>query len=578
MTNKPIDKIVLTVVVLLLVCVAVLNICQTERPTVSVTENRNLATMPEFSVSALLSGEYFAGISDFISDTFLSRDAMVAVSKKIDTLKSLSLIHAREGISVIVDPNPGHEEGPLELTLPTFPPLPTVPQSTEAPPETTEESTEAPTEELTEPPTEATTEAPTVEPTEEPTEAPTEEPTEAPTVEPTVPDETAPVTPITLSTDSASFTAGASCVITATVGEGYENLRWVVTGDSGVTVTDNGNNTATVTGDAAGSAVVTATVTRTGETYSAQCQITVNAVVIEVPQAKPVDFLPNGMIIYDGAAHSQSYFSQECATGYAKLYDLYAQLFPKSRMSVVIGPLSTITITDPAVTQHISDQGAILDQMQAAVTGNVNFVNLKNVFLEHAKEYLFFRSDHHWTHRGAYYAYSEFIKSVGMTPVPIDTFEKKILNDGYIGSMYNYTGDDRVGRFFDTVEAYSPTKACTMKIFFSDGSCSETDTCIMKGYSTYVAFICGDNPYTVINVPENPQDKSVLVIKDSFGNAFVTYLTEHYGNIVVIDPRHADMNLHSFYDNYQFDDIVFVVNSSSANTQAWYDYLASLLS
>ena len=112
MTNKPIDKIVLTVVVLLLVCVAVLNLCQTERPTVSVTENRNLATMPEFSVSALLSGEYFAGISDFISDTFLGRDAMVAVSQKIDTLKSLSLIHEREGISVIIDPNSGNKEDP----------------------------------------------------------------------------------------------------------------------------------------------------------------------------------------------------------------------------------------------------------------------------------------------------------------------------------------------------------------------------------------------------------------------------------------------------------------------------------
>ncbi len=538
MKDKVIDKIVLAVVLLLLVCVAVLNICQTERPTVSVTENRNLAAMPDFSVNTLLSGEYFAGISDFISDTFLGRDAMVTVSQKMDTLKSLSLIHAREGISVIVDPNPGHEEGPIELTLPTLPPLPTVPQNTEATPETTVGAT----------------------------------------VETTVPVETVPVVPITLSADSASFTAGASCVIIAAVGEGFEDLRWEVTGDSGITVTDNGDNTATVMGDTAGSTVLTATVTRAGETYSAQCQITVDAVVIEVPQAKPVDFLPNGMIIYDGAAHSQSYFSQECADGYAKLYDLYAQLFPESRMSVVIGPLSTITITDPAVAKQISDQGSILDQMEEPVTDNVNFVNLKNVFLEHADEYLFFRSDHHWTHRGAYYAYSEFIKSVGMTPVPIDSLEMKVLNDGYIGSMYNYTGDDRVGRFFDTVEAYLPTKSCTMKVFFGNDTYSEWDKCIMTDYSNYVAFICGDNPYTVINVPENPQDKSVLVIKDSFGNAFVTYLTEHYGNIVVIDPRHADMNIHDFYSNYQFDDIVFMVNSSSANTQAWYDYLASLLS
>ena len=120
MKNKAVDKIVLAVVLILLVCVSVLNLCQTDRPTVSVTENRTLATMPEFSVSTLLSGEYFADISSFLSDTFLARDTLVEVSQKIDTLKSLTLLYDPEGISVIVDPNAGQTEAPEELTLPTL--------------------------------------------------------------------------------------------------------------------------------------------------------------------------------------------------------------------------------------------------------------------------------------------------------------------------------------------------------------------------------------------------------------------------------------------------------------------------
>lgn len=529
MTNKPIDKIVLAVVLVLLVCVSALNLLQTERPTVSVTENRTLATMPEFSVSTLLSGEYFADISAFLSDTFLARDTLVSISKKIDSLKSFSLLHNREGISVIVDPNAGQTEATEELTLPTFEPLPTVPATTEAPTEATD-----------------------------------------PTMDPEV-------VPITLSPESATFFAGGSCTVIATVGEGCENLCWELTGDDGITITDNGDNTVTVTGEAEGSAVITATVTGAGETFSAQCQIAVKALVIEVPQAKPADFLPNGMIIYDGAAHSQSYFNAHYATAYAKLYELYTQHFPETRMNVVIGPLSTITITDPAVSKHISDQGSILDQMEATITGDVNFVNLKDVYLKHAKEYLYFKSDHHWTHRGAYYAYSEFAKSVGFTPTPIDAFEKKILTEHYIGSMYNYTGDERVKSFKDTIEAYLPTKDCTMKVYYNNGGYSQQEGCILPNCYNYVAFIAGDNPFTVINVPDNPQDRNVLVIKDSFGNAFVTYLVEHYGNIVVIDPRHADMNIHDFYDTYKFTDIIFMVNSSSGNTPAWYNYLANML-
>ena len=81
----------------------------------------------------------------------------------------------------------------------------------------------------------------------------------------------------------------------------------------------------------------------------------------------------------------------------------------------------------------------------------------------------------------------------------------------------------------------------------------------------------------VINVPENDQDKSILVIKDSYGNAFVPYLTEHYGNIIVIDPRHTDINVCEKLGEYGLDDIVFLVNSSMGNTGAWCDYFAKLI-
>ena len=74
---------------------------------------------------------------------------------------------------------------------------------------------------------------------------------------------------------------------------------------------------------------------------------------------------------------------------------------------------------------------------------------------------------------------------VGSSPRLSTPFKEEVLVEGFIGSMYDHTGD---------------------------------------------------NPYAVIHVPENPQDKSILVIKDSYGNAFVPYLTEHYGNIVVVYP------------------------------------------
>lgn len=290
-------------------------------------------------------------------------------------------------------------------------------------------------------------------------------------------------------------------------------------------------------------------------------------------------FLETGFVLYGGAAYTQSYFSSYNAPKYAAVYEQYAALFPDTRISVIIAPLASITILDPAVSSRMSSQSKVLDNMEAAITGDVNFVNLKNVYVRHAEEYLFFRSDHHWTHRGAYYAYSEFVKSVGMTPTPIEEFEVQILRDNFIGTMYSFTGDERVKYYYDTVEAYIPNKACTMTIYnkSAESVVSVYDTCVVTSIKNYSAFIAGDHPYMVINVPENDQDKSILVIKDSYGNAFVPYLTEHYGNIIVIDPRHTDINVYEKLGDYGLDDIVFLVNSSMGNTGAWCDYFAGLI-
>ena len=76
----------------------------------------------------------------------------------------------------------------------------------------------------------------------------------------------------------------------------------------------------------------------------------------------------------------------------------------------------------------------------------------------------------------------------------------------------------------------------------------------------------------MINVPSNPQDRSILVLKDSYGNAFVPFLAEHYGNIIVIDPRYCDENIAETYKNYGLTDILFVGNIQSHNSVAWSKY------
>lgn len=548
MKHNPVDKIMLILVAVAISAIALVNLFQTDRPTVSETENRNLATMPDFTMDALLDGSYFADIATFFSDTFIGRDPMVALSKKIDRLKSFSLIREKEGISVIVDPNatmPPATEEPLP-TLPPWTPPATDPKPTE--PKPTEPKPTGP----------------------KPTGPNPTDPLDPTDPNPTDPPE--PVIPLLLDQSSLSLTSSDTKVITAVVGEGYTDLTWTSSNTNAVIISATNGNTATITALAQGNATIIATVRDTnGQTYTQECTVTVKDPVIEKP-TDVADFLPNGLIIYNGAAYSQAYFVKSVATNMSAIYDRYALVFPNAQVSVVQAPLATITITDPEIAKKVSDEGSILDKTEALMSDKINFVNLKNTFKAHASEYLFFKSDHHWTHRGAYYAYADFVKSLGMTPTAIDQFTKKTLNTKWIGSMAHYTGDDRVKSFYDTVEAYVPTKTCKMTIYGTAWGTITRNFCIDTSSNQYWAFLMGDNGYTYINVPSNPQDKNILVIKDSYGNAFVPYLAEHYGNIYVVDPRYASMDIYEEFKDKGLTDIVFCINSQSANNSAWYKY------
>ena len=294
--------------------------------------------------------------------------------------------------------------------------------------------------------------------------------------------------------------------------------------------------------------------------------------------AGDAELLDSGYILYNGAAYHSTSYKPEVAQAYADTYALYAQMFPDVRISVVTPPQSAINIKNPYVSAMTNDQGVILDNMESHIYGNVNFVNLRKTFEAHKGEYMYFKSDYHWTQLGAYYAYSDFAKSIGLTPTPLSSFDVTTVSTSFIGRTNDYAHDDRILSFYDTIYAYMPRKTHTMTVHNSDLSVNRVfSNCIHVSRDSYSCFINGDNPYTVINVPSNDQSKTALVIKESSGNAFVPFLTEHYGNIIVIDPRHINIDLRKLVAEKGVDDIIFHATASTCSRTAYNDYYRALI-
>ena len=581
---KKIDKITAIVLAVLFAAVTGANLFQPNRPTESALEQRTLAKIPAFSLTALTDGSYFSGLSSFFSDTFLGRDKLVDAAKEMDTLMGIPYDMGGEEQFALLQTGNQTQTGPdasdEEALAEAFDKLMnrTETETTADPdvPETEPAETEA---DETEPPE---TEPAETEPAE--TEPAETEPEETKPAE-TEPDETKPaetepqetkssqtVNAVTLSRETVRLTIGSGSVVYATVdtsdGKGA-SVSWSISDKNIATIAKNPGGGIDVKGVAEGECTLYC---RSGDQAKAECKIVVSKVtsVTQNVDNATADFLTNGMFIYGDGVYTPAYYSESSAKYYAQTMAYYKSLFGKDvRVNIIMTPVSSMVIDNPSVQARISDQGEIQDKVAALMDKSVNFVDVYSEMYAHRDEYLFFRSDHHWTQLGAYYAYRAFAESLDMVPTELKDLNYSVINDSYSGSMYTFTKDSRVKNFKDTIESWTTKKKMTMTVTTSYGGINTYDSCITPYGNNYVSFIAGDNPYTVINVPENPQDKNILVLKDSFGNAFVPYLCEHYGNIIVVDVRYTDMNVYEHLKDYGLTDIVFVNNVQAALSTTW---------
>jgi hypothetical protein len=116
-----------------------------------------------------------------------------------------------------------------------------------------------------------------------------------------------------------------------------------------------------------------------------------------------------------------------------------------------------------------------------------------------------------------------------------------------------------------------------MTVYQPNGDSRKFKSCIDESILNYSCFTRGDNPFIVINVPENDPEKIVLVIKESSANAFVPFLTEHYGKIYVIDPRSLVFDIRSLVAEKGIDEIIFFSMASTANGGTYCDYYERMI-
>lgn len=195
--------------------------------------------------------------------------------------------------------------------------------------------------------------------------------------------------------------------------------------------------------------------------------------------------------------------------------------------------------------------------------------------LAEAKQDIYYHTDHHWTTYGSYTAYCAFVESKGKTPVSLDEldFLKREVPSFY-GTYYSKS--KKFNAPADTITWYDiPVQSVMVGdeekgALYNQQQWNERDK--------HAAFLWGNNRLTVIRSDNNQnhaQGKTsrILVIKDSYANSFIPFLTYNYDEVYVLDLRYMDGKMSDFMREYEFDDVLLLYNFDNFTSDSNMAYL-----
>lgn len=275
--------------------------------------------------------------------------------------------------------------------------------------------------------------------------------------------------------------------------------------------------------------------------------------------------LGNGTVIQIGdAAFNAVGFSQIYSDQYAATLSKFADYAAEKGVRTISAPAPTAVgiLIEPEYLEMLgcADQNATIQYFHGLMSDNVLKVDTYSPLVEHNDEYIYFRTDHHWTALGAYYAYEAICEAAGFDVVPLEEFEQFDQGE-FEGSLY-WKAPNRRKLTMDNLMAYIPPGdiTCLVGNGLSAGKESPliADMTQREPNTKYLAFLGTDYALTTVINDSIPNGPTCIVIKDSFGNALVPFLSQCYHKVYAIDYRKFQGGtLKYLIDSWDVDDVIF---------------------
>ena len=195
---------------------------------------------------------------------------------------------------------------------------------------------------------------------------------------------------------------------------------------------------------------------------------------------------------------------------------------------------------------------------------HINTINVAEELLKNKDDYIYYKTDHHWTSYGAYLAYLTYMDYLGLEIVDINNLEKITINN-FLGTYYNrskyFKADSDLITYYNILGLHIEI----------DGKekLSLMDLDKFKVSDKYSAFLWGNNGLTKVineNISEERKGSSILIFKDSYANSFIQFLSYNYEIIDIIDLRYFKESIRNFMKDKDYNEILIMYSFNNLSS------------
>lgn len=195
---------------------------------------------------------------------------------------------------------------------------------------------------------------------------------------------------------------------------------------------------------------------------------------------------------------------------------------------------------------------------------NATNVDMYSALSAHTDEYIFYRTDHHWTSLGAYYGLSALAESMGLPCPALDSYtDRHVVSEEFYGTTWSSSGFSWVDP--DTMEIFVNAPEGLKVTSYPQGSPVEGklyDFSYLEKKDKYSMFMGGNCPMHVIETG-NEDKPSLLILRDSYTDSLIPFLLDDFSEIHVLDLRYYRASLKAYIEQNDFDNVLVCYSVSN---------------